>query len=88
MELIEAYIVEIGKHLPGKDRADVQQEIRSLLQDALDKFALILAQFVRGDARLLVCGLLVVMSLLAYLICRPRKTKLAQQIVWQRKEER
>ena len=59
-----------------------------LLQDAMDKFALILAQFVRGDVRLLVCGLLVVMSLLAYLICRPRKTKLARQIVWQRKEEK
>ena len=36
MNLIEAYIIEVGRRLPAKGREDVQQEIRSLLQDALE----------------------------------------------------
>ena len=32
--LIERYVHEVGAHLPAKTRHDVQQELRSLLQDA------------------------------------------------------
>ncbi len=35
--LIERYIAEIGKHLPIKDRADIQKEIRSTLEDMLEE---------------------------------------------------
>jgi len=36
MNLIDIYITEVGKHLPKKSRADIQEEIRSALQDMLD----------------------------------------------------
>lgn len=34
--MLDLYIAEIGKHLPEKNRLDLQREIRSLLEDALD----------------------------------------------------
>jgi ABC-type multidrug transport system fused ATPase/permease subunit len=36
MNLIERYIAEIGKHLPTRNRADIQKEIRSTLEDMLE----------------------------------------------------
>ena len=36
MNLIDIYITEVGKHLPKKSRADIQQEIHSTLQDLLE----------------------------------------------------
>ena len=36
MELIERYTTAIGKHLPVKNKADIQNEIRSTLQDMID----------------------------------------------------
>ncbi|KAF0106356.1 MAG: hypothetical protein FD146_2622 [Anaerolineaceae bacterium] len=35
--LIDRYIAEIGKHLPAKNRADIQKEIRSTLEDMLEE---------------------------------------------------
>lgn len=35
--LIDRYVIEVGRHLPEKNRADVQLELRSALQDALDE---------------------------------------------------
>jgi hypothetical protein len=37
MNLIDKYIVEVGKYLPRKNRADIQSEIRSTLEDMLDE---------------------------------------------------
>src|SRR4030095_12895749 len=37
MNLIDRYIVEVGKHLPRKNRADIEAEIRSTLEDMLDE---------------------------------------------------
>ena len=36
MEMIERYLQEIGKHLPSKDRTDIQSELRSSLEDAAE----------------------------------------------------
>ncbi len=36
MNLIDRYIAEVGKHLPRKNRADIEAEIRSTLEDMLD----------------------------------------------------
>ena len=36
MNMLDLYITEIGRHLPEKTRTDLQREIRSLLEDALD----------------------------------------------------
>ncbi|RPI86681.1 MAG: hypothetical protein EHM41_07630 [Chloroflexi bacterium] len=36
MELINRYIAEVGRHLPEKTRIDIEQEIRSLLEDRLE----------------------------------------------------
>jgi hypothetical protein len=36
MDLIDRYIEEVGKHLPEKQRADIQAEIGSALQDMLE----------------------------------------------------
>jgi hypothetical protein len=36
MELIDRYVTEVGQHLPVKQRADLEKEIRSLIEDALD----------------------------------------------------
>lgn len=37
MNLIDAYINEVGRFLPGKNRLDIEAEIRSALQDLLDE---------------------------------------------------
>jgi hypothetical protein len=37
MNLIDKYIVEVGKYLPRKNRADIEAEIRSTLEDMLDE---------------------------------------------------
>lgn len=36
-EMIDRYVNEIGEHLPRKSRMDIEMELRSLLQDALDE---------------------------------------------------
>jgi len=35
-DLIERYIYHVGRYLPKKDRADIEQELRSLIQDQLE----------------------------------------------------
>ena len=37
MNLIDKYVAEVGKHLPRKQRADIEQEIRSTLLDMLEE---------------------------------------------------
>jgi HAAS len=37
MNLIDKYIVEVGKYLPRQNRADIEAEIRSTLEDMLDE---------------------------------------------------
>ena len=37
MKLIDKYIIEVGKYLPRKNRADIEAEIRSTLEDMLDE---------------------------------------------------
>ncbi|MGE5464159.1 MAG: HAAS signaling domain-containing protein [Syntrophothermus sp.] len=37
MNLIDKYIVEVAKHLPRKNRADIEAEIRSTLEDMLEE---------------------------------------------------
>jgi hypothetical protein len=37
MNLIDKYIAEIGKYLPRKQRADIEAEIRSILEDMLEE---------------------------------------------------
>ena len=37
INLIDTYVSEIGRHLPKKTRADIEAEIRSILQDMLDE---------------------------------------------------
>jgi hypothetical protein len=36
MELIDRYIYQVGRHLPRKDRADIQAELQSTLVDTLE----------------------------------------------------
>ena len=36
MNLIDRYVNEVGRHLPRKNRSDIQAELRSLLMDALE----------------------------------------------------
>lgn len=36
MELLDRYVKEVGKHLSGKNRADIETELRSTLQDMLE----------------------------------------------------
>lgn len=36
MTLMDKYIAEVGRHLPRKNRADIEAEIRSTLEDMLD----------------------------------------------------
>ena len=36
MSLIDRYIHEVGRHLPRKNRSDIQAELRSLLTDSLE----------------------------------------------------
>src|SRR5512139_1826468 len=35
MNLIDRYVIEVGKHLPRKNRQDIQRELRSTLEDML-----------------------------------------------------
>lgn len=37
MKLIDRYIAEVGRHLPEKDRADIEAEIRSMIEDMLEE---------------------------------------------------
>jgi len=37
MNLLDKYVAEIGKHLPRNQRADIEKEIRSTLEDMLDE---------------------------------------------------
>jgi hypothetical protein len=37
MNLIDKYITEVGKHLPRRNRADIEAEIRSTLEDMLEE---------------------------------------------------
>jgi len=37
MSLIDRYVAEVGRHLPEKDRADIEAEIRSMLEDMIDE---------------------------------------------------
>jgi hypothetical protein len=37
MELIDRYVYQVGRRLPERTRADVEQELRSLLTDALEE---------------------------------------------------
>jgi hypothetical protein len=37
MSLIERYIAEVGRHLPEKDRSDIEAEIRSMIEDMLEE---------------------------------------------------
>ncbi len=37
MNLIDTYVTEVGRHLPVKNRADIEAEIRSALQDMLEE---------------------------------------------------
>lgn len=37
MNLIDRYIAEVGRHLPEKDRADIEAEIRSMVDDMLEE---------------------------------------------------
>ena len=37
MSLIDRYIAEVGRHLPEKDRSDIEAEIRSTLEDMIDE---------------------------------------------------
>jgi len=37
MNLIDRYIAEVGRHLPHKQRADIEAEIRSTLEDMLEE---------------------------------------------------
>ncbi len=37
MNLINRYIAEVGRHLPEKDRADIEAEIRSMIEDMLEE---------------------------------------------------
>ena len=39
MSLIERYIAEVGRHLPEKNRADIEAEIRSTLEDMIEERA-------------------------------------------------
>jgi hypothetical protein len=37
MNLIDRYVAEVGRHLPEKDRADIEAEIRSMIEDTLEE---------------------------------------------------
>lgn len=37
MNLMDRYIAEVGRHLPEKDRADIEAEIRSMMEDMVDE---------------------------------------------------
>lgn len=37
MNLIDRYVDEVGRHLPEKDRSDIEAEIRSMVEDTLEE---------------------------------------------------
>ena len=37
MNLIDRYVDEVGRHLPEKDRSDIEAEIRSMVEDMLEE---------------------------------------------------
>jgi hypothetical protein len=37
MSLMNRYIAEVGRHLPEKDRSDIEAEIRSMIEDTLEE---------------------------------------------------
>jgi hypothetical protein len=37
MRLIDRYVAAVGRHLPEKDRADIEAEIRSMIEDMLEE---------------------------------------------------
>jgi hypothetical protein len=37
MSLIDRYMAEVGRHLPEKDRSDIEAEIRSMLEDMIEE---------------------------------------------------
>jgi hypothetical protein len=37
MNIIDQYVFEVGENLPGKQRADLEKEIRSLIEDTLEE---------------------------------------------------
>lgn len=37
MSLIDRYVAEVGRHLPEKDRADIENEIRTMVDDMLEE---------------------------------------------------
>ena len=37
MSLINRYVAEVGRHLPEKDRSDIEAEIRSMVEDMLEE---------------------------------------------------
>jgi hypothetical protein len=37
MSLIDRYVAEVGRHLPEKDRSDIEAEIRSMVNDMIDE---------------------------------------------------
>ncbi|MEW6402080.1 MAG: hypothetical protein AB1649_09785 [Chloroflexota bacterium] len=39
MSLIDRYVAEVGRHLPGAERADIEAEIRSTLEDMIEESA-------------------------------------------------
>lgn len=56
MSLVDRYVAEVGRHLPGEQRADIEAEIRSNLEDMIEdsgeeKVATVLKKF--GDPELL-----------------------------------
>jgi hypothetical protein len=56
MSLVDRYVAEVGRHLPGEQRADIEAEIRSNLEDMIedsgeDKVVSVLKKF--GDPELL-----------------------------------
>jgi hypothetical protein len=39
MNMVDLYVAEVGRNLPQKNRADLEQEIRSLIEDAIEDAA-------------------------------------------------
>ena len=37
MNMIDQYVIEVGENLPEKLRADLEKEIRSLIEDTLEE---------------------------------------------------
>ena len=37
MNLLDRYVSEVGKYLPRKNRADIEAEIRSTLEDMIEE---------------------------------------------------